>query len=511
MKTKVWALMFILAILLQGTALAGGFGRDAEEALLAEGKALQTEATFSWGGLPLLEDDLDAALESLFDVMAYRMQRQLLDDGSIQRYDLLLQNVSVLDFTMQAADDVYYEQSNLLGGQTVAFTPEAFRAFVGRISTQTDGALPANMDGLFSVVMRALQGADTHLVDAGTTTEAMEAFAAWQTDALQQVQKVRPTLLIPGLYGSTAQVTEITREEILALAEIYSALLAENDELWLDAAKVQAPGADEQQLHMLAEKASDTMRDLPEILGQWLPANIAPAEYREVFDYNDVLIAKQIEADLPGDWHIYVEWVPVEEGVGPAYASLHVGESTLSVLVSTEEGTVQQLGSYQTQRNVVIQEWSYAEPALTLDAMLTDTRNIQTYEKKEVIKQSVELMMTSEVLFGEGAVVTLSINTTDTASAEKDYVRKADTVIRLKGLGFDKQDILTIHSETKPSAAGGNDAVIASENAIMPAEMDAEAFDAWYAGVQVSTVQAMMTVLGRLPAEMAAYILSVMN
>ncbi|MDL2318527.1 hypothetical protein LJC74_05560 [Eubacteriales bacterium OttesenSCG-928-A19] len=516
MKRRLLALGLCMLLALP----VGSFAADAlapgqhaleqEAAALAQVLELRTDTTFSWGGLPLLDGETDSAIKSLLSALTLRTRRQQGTGDGYAALDVMLQRASVLDLSMQALDGVYYEQSNLLGGQTVAFTPEEFRMFMARLSARSGGAMPTNMDLLFTIVMRAL-GAEPVEIDPATLDGALLTFAGWSSHALTTTERLRPRVFIPGLYGIRAEVVDVTRAELLTLAEAYSDLLSENEALWLGAASAQQPGADDATLSAQARQIAAMMRALPDLLAAALPEGIPPAEYREVFDADGALVVRQLELTLPDGEHVYVEWVPAETGVSSLYASLAIGESGLELLVTREDGAPVVTRRQASQRRRIIASMTYSEPDLTLDIVATRTEDVLTTDTRDNTNVRTEIMMESEALFGEGTVVTLSASTTGraTGQAGRDYSRREETVWRLKGLGFDSRKILTVSSRTtavvaSPPAAPGNDAV-------RPARMDDAALDDWLSGTRLSLLQVWYTVLGRLPPDVAAYVLERME
>lgn len=518
MRTRVMACLFALLMLTQtamatdvpdAAPVAGTYAASVEEAILAEGLALETEVTFVWGGLPLLDEADDAALGSLLKETALIYRRQGAQDGEGYRTaEVRLQGAPVLDLTMQVADGVYYEQSNVIGGQTVAFTAEDFQTFVARMSARGGGALPANLDSLFSAVMRALGGGEI-TIDNDTLSGALAALHSWEDVALVSAEQQRPTVFLPGMYGVRATVVEVTREELLTLAEAYSALLAENDELWRQVAEAEQHGAetDEETIAQAARQIAQAARNLPMTLAAFLPEDLPAAEYREVFDAEDALIVKQLDVPLPDGSHLYVEWAPRETGIPPLYMSLAVGESTLSLMVTREDGALQDSGRESTVRNRMIAQWTYVEPEVSLDVVMTRTENVKLAGGKETGAVKTDWMIESAALFGEGTVVTVSAETTSTASGEgKDYKRATETVWRTKGLDMDGRDILTVSTRT----TGQNAQVPADPvgDIVWPAQMTDAELDVWLEETQVSAMQAMYTVMGRLPSDVARYLLT---
>lgn len=509
--------MFCALLLLVSCALAeeavpeaGRYARDTETAALLAGYEVKTETSFAWAGLPLFEKEENDMLKSLLKVLSISSRRYGGDEAGYRALDFFLKDVSVLDLSIQVLGGIYYEQSNLLGGQVVAFTPEAFRSFVARISSRSGGALPVNLDGLFAVIVQMLAGTEIP-IDEKTESEALSVYLNWQSQALVRQEVLRPVVQIPGLYGTRAEVIEVTRAEVLQFAEAYSNLLSENEVLWKEAAATQMPGANDEALTALAREIGETMRGLPETLKAALPANLQPSEYREVFDAEGRHIVSQLELYLPDNARVYLEWVPRETGIPPMYASLTLGGSVLSVVITREDGMSSVSGNEARVVNKLYAQITYVEPGTQLDVVVTHSEDARTRNGQETVVRVTDVMLDSAALLGEGTIVTLtgeSVESTSGAIGAK-YARTDETVWRLKGLGFDEQSFLTV--STRTTLGDANPPVGDVVAAVYPAQMDDEALDAWLADIDVGLLQTVYTILGRLPSDVAVYLLSRMN
>ena len=513
MKKRIAALLVLaLLVVAQGVPAEslGQYAREQENQARLSGMEVRTETSFVWGGLPLLEDKENDALNSLTQAVKIVSRRQGGDNGGYVGMDVYLQDISVLDMTMLRQDGVYYEQSNLLGGQTVAFTKEEFAGFSRALSDQTDGVLPQNLGWMFELVMLALGGGGDLPVNTELIDSAVDAFDAWQADALQEKERLRPTVYIPGLYGARAVVRDVTREEALALVDVFVTLVSGENALWEDAVRAQIPGDDANQTQEALAQVEALLGALPEMATGLLPKGMKAAEYREIYDLDGELAAKQAELSLGNEVALLLEWIPMEkEGVPAFYAALTVGESRITLLFTREDGAPTVSGKTTRQRNRFVAEWMLEDPALALNMIITRTENIELREEKETITAKTDWMLESEALFGEGAIVTVSLGETDTVSGQGEkYARKHTADWTIKGLGFDNQKILTIVSDTRFVEA---DSRIELEGDIVrPAQLTGEALDEWLKNVRVSFMQAVYTCLGRLPADVAAVILGKM-
>jgi hypothetical protein len=144
-----------------------------------------------------------------------------------------------------------------------------------------------------------------------------------------------------------------------------------------------------------------------------------------------------------------------------------------------------------------------------LDTMITRVEDVERRDGREVINAQTDWMAQSDALLGEGAVITLSLREEDTASgAGEDYARRHETALYLKGLGFDEQKILTVTADTAVADLGtGINPIDPAAEIVRPAAFTDAELNAWLEDTRVSLVQAGYTCLGRLPSDVAAYVL----
>ncbi len=483
----------------------GRYAESAEGAARGAGQEVATKTTFAWGGLPLLDAETNAALTSLLKASAFQTRRQGAEGDGYWGMNFLLQNVSVLDFAMMAKDGAYYEQTNLLGGQTVAFTQEEFAAFARRVSGRSAGALPQNLDAVYEIALMTLGGMDHVTVDMQTLDAALQVLDDWQIGALSVTERARPETAIPGIYGANAAVCDVTREEALALAAALGELIAADDTALASAVNAQA-GGDADKARELMARVTEMLNALSDTLAAALPENMEPAEYREIIGLDGALAAKQVEVAIPGDLGLFVEWIPAEHGIPQAYVSLSAPDSAITLLFTRDIGSPMQTGKVSRARNRYIAEVALMDGDFQTSLMMTRVENIEQRDGKEILNARTEWMAQSDALLGPDAVVTLSLQETDTASgAGADYKRKHEMNWYLKGLGFDRQKVLTVLEETAVQDAG--EGMDVSAGIVRPAALRDEDFDTWLSGVQVSLVQVGYTCLGRLPSDVAAYVL----
>lgn len=508
-KLLLCAICFILLFAnaaMADSAQPGAYAGTWRDRALDGGLELYTVTTLEWGGLPLLSDADNAMLSSLLGVLRLEERTQGAGGNGYLAHQLFLQNVSVLDMALQAEGGVYYEQSNLLGGQTVAFTQEAFAGFTRRLAARTGGVMPGNLAALYEIVMLALGGMDTATVDTETLDSAMAILSQWETEALTSETRRRPPVNIPGLYGATAEVIGVSRGEALALVTDFAQMLSGEEAMWEQNVRGQMAGAEETEVAGVLARIAEMLATLPEDLEDALPMDMPPAEYRIVYGLDGVEVCRQIEVELPGTGSLLVEWARAEQAVPALFVLGAMEDAAVSLLYTREVGTPSMTGTVMRARNRAVAEFRLTMAGLDLSVMMTRAENIELRAEKEIITAKTDWMIECPQWLGEETVVTVTRQETDTATGTgEDFAQKHQTNWFLKGLGFDRQKILTVTENTK--VEGARQPIDIYGPVVYPARMDEEAFDAWLAGVQVSLVQAGYTVIGRLPPDVAAYLL----
>ncbi|MDR0897181.1 MAG: hypothetical protein LBN04_04930 [Oscillospiraceae bacterium] len=489
----VWLLMGVLLVAAPG-GLAEGYAAREEAALQAAGLALVSETTLDFAGLPLLDEAANAALKSFCQAMRLRLQRQGDQGEGYAALDLLLQDQSVADLTLAVQDGVYYEQSNLLGGQTVAFTPIAFASFMPRLAERSGGALPPELDVLYESMAFALGGGDL-TVDMDILNAWLAGWDAWRGQALTMAETAVPPSWMPGVFAARAALAEITREEMLALAAATGELLAPNASLWQAAAQAQA--LDDNQAAEILSAITTTIETLPDALAAWLPEGMPPMQYIELYDAEGAVISQQCMVALPDGLNLSLEWLPHDgDGLPPICLTITAADSRFQWRLSRAAGAP----AGQSVSRITL-----TDPEFSFDATLTRNESTQADSRGETVVSETTCALTSDELLGAGVTATLHARTTDRASgAQVGYTRSRETALWLTGLGFDAQVPLTITTQTKAEPASPP---LRLEMAVFPSTLPDEALDAWLENVRISTTQVLFTCLGRLPSDVAAYLL----
>lgn len=519
-KARLAVCVGLLLVLLTPLVLAeematsytpGDYAASVQGAAQEAGLEVYTETTLAWDGLPLLEEADNAALKSLLAALRLETGAWGVSGSGAVSAKVYLQDVSVFDITLMTQDGLYYEQSSALGGQTVAFSQEEFAIFMRRLSEQSEGILPQNLDGLFEVVVTMLGGMEAPDIETNTIDNAWAVYAAWADTALTKEERLRPDTYLPGIYGERAEVMDVTRAEAIALAGAIANMLSGEEALWSSAVEAALPEGDENEVAAMLASIAGIVQALPETVATALPEDIMPGEYREICGEGDELVARQVEFALDSDTSILVEWIPAQDGARAYYASVRMGESEVFYLGSHDTIDLGKTGSgvTKTQKRDVAQ-WTLVDGEVKLDIMMTGITNIQTSEGKETIDYKADWIVESAAVLGEGAVVTVTCKVRDTATGEgKAYVRQRESVWGVKGLGYGAQTVLTV---TETSAVRQPSTPIDVEDELVrPASLEEEEFAQWLADMQVSLIQVGYTCLGRLPSSVAAYVLQQMQ
>lgn len=509
MKKRFAALLCLWLLVAQTAHAETGIGtlaetREGDARLL--GFEVYDQTSFAWGNLPLVDAETNGALKSLASALRFERRAQGARDAGYVSFDMILQNVSVLDFSLLTRGGVYYEQSNLLGGKTAACTKEEFADFVGRVSAKSGGALPGNLDILFDLARLGIGGGNV-TVDTATVNAVVQTFGAWSKTALTQTERLHPKSMLPGVYGVRASVTQITRAEALKLAQTVTDLLSGDEALIRAAAAEQLPGGGENALRQAVKQATDTLRALPDALESAIPQSLPPAEYREVFDASGALTAVQVDAVLPGDLRAYVEWQPSEQGPAAVYASLASGDSALTLLVSFERGKPETVGAVFRRRDGVVSELTLSDPALHASLVTSTVRNAERQGDKETVRTRTDWTLESPELVGGNTALTLTAQTTDTASgAAAAYKRNRTTEWAIGGLGGKSEPVLTMTTDTEIRAQ--NAPINPDDDVVRLGSLDEKAFDAFLRSVELGATQVGYTIMGRVPPDVATFVLS---
>ncbi|MDR0928801.1 MAG: hypothetical protein LBM74_03695, partial [Oscillospiraceae bacterium] len=231
-----------------------------------------------------------------------------------------------------------------------------------------------------------------------------------------------------------------------------------------------------------------------------LPGDMPPLRYLEVFDAEGALLSRQLILSLPDGLTFSLEWLPqAADALPPLCLTITAAESRFQWrLTRADEAAARRSVSRIT----------LTDPALSFEAALTQSETTLPDAEGETLLSETSCALTSDALLGEGVTATLHARTTDRAAgAQADYTRERETVLWLTGLGFDEQVPLTITTRTTTEAAVPP---LQLENAMFPATLPDEALDAWLDNVRISAAQVLFTCLGRLPSDVAAYLLQFM-
>lgn len=463
----------------------------------------QTRITFAFGGLPMLSDAQNEALESLMKALeiVYRQQGGTLGTGYVAA-DVLLQEASVLDFAMHAENGVYTETSNLLGGQTLAFDRESFAAFTQRLLSRSNGALPENQQVPFDVLMRLLGGVGEPSDREGLAA-LLAAVAQWQASAMMPSEVKRPEVWLPGIYGAFAQERDISRFELIALCRDIAPMLAD------DVTTTQAGDNDANDVRARMATATGFLRTLADSMEALLPESMPPIKVRDIVGLSGEIVSRQVEALLPEMLSLRLEWSEALHGDGvPAmYLQAEWQDGHITVLYTHEDGAAQADGKAIHTRSGDIAEIRFTHGDIAADAMLMHHEHVETRSDRVIHTARTELALESPALLGEEeSVVSLLVLDVGTQKGqETEYKEEWERNVYIRGMGFEAHPVLTLFG--KRTMHGAQSPIHADARIRNPANMTDEELDAWIADIQSGFWQIAYTVLGRLPPNVAMYVL----
>lgn len=500
------ALLFFACPWAAGESAVGGLSAERERTARESGLEIHTKTQLSFGGLPLWDDETNAAVGSLLSELTLEKREQGAAGSGYVSLNAYLQKESVFDLTLLSKGGVYYEQSNLLGGRTAACTKDEFSVFAARVAEQSGGALPKNLAWLYELISLALLGGDGSALDTSMIDRALAAYEGWAAGALTVTERRRPDTWIPGIYGATARVAEVTQEEALALFQAFDWALSGGEALWPDAASARPPEGSPTGLFEAFAGARDLLRAIAQTLPASLPRDLPASEYRMVYGLDGTMVSRQLAIALPEGGSLLFEWSAAAEGVPALYVAVSFADSAFTLLCTAEQGVPVTSGGMARKSDAVIAQASYTKGASRADMMMTIRRSAERRKDVETVDTEIECTLESETWLGEGALLTLSASINDKASgAGEAYALKRQTVFRLKGMGFDGRDVLTVTETTGARKAQAS--VVDEAGAVHPALMDDAAFAKWMEAAQESLLQAAYTALGRVPPDVARYLL----
>lgn len=465
-----------------------------------------------WHGLPLLDEDTNKLIQSLVSNASIEKRTFCTYGNAYTRWDLLLQKMSVLDMTMQVINGIYYEQSNLLGGESVAFTSEEFSVFMNQIGMLSEDVMPRNLDILYDLVFRTIAGdKDTQMHAAFDRLN--EITRDWQATAFVEEKQTRPKVMLPGLYGVYAMVSQASREDLLLLADamgasFFAAERAGNAAIPVQEEVGQAELVDQtNSAQSTILSITDTLYSLSDTLATLLPEDMPPLIYREVYDYNQKLVSTQIEVTA-SPIHLYLEWSPVSQGSQVFYIAVSTASEKMTVLCTNENGNVRQERKTRHVTNRSVTEMYLLQNDEEAHLLRTSIQDIENTGNKETVKTQTKWMLDSEALLGTDEIVTLTRQQTDTTNGEgPKYKHISESEWSLSGLQFSGKPIITTTQTTTIKEIALP--IIAETDVIHPALLDDKAFEAWLEDLRAYAMQVGLTILGRIPSSNATYLLQI--
>lgn len=452
---------FLCALMWLGAAA----GEEQEEAV--------DSITFAWGHLSTLSDKENDLLQRLLEVVEIQTCRQETDQGEYVSWDILLQEVSVFDIAFQVLDGLYSEHSSLLEGRTVTFSPAEMASFLNRLSARSSGLLPGEMHPAIVLLLLAL--------DNGFTLPDTPAYAQWKENMPVHGTVRQPKVYIQPLYGVRADTVTYGAEAIIQWVEIY-----------LQSVRT-AGNASERSLSGGGMALSESLGTLPETLRETLAAE-PPLVLRTIYDADDRPVAYQAEGTFPQHLQFFLEWSAEASGLPSAYLTLSTDAFSCKLLIAAAE-------------NRTVAEGSFVSDDFSLNVMYTAVENVSA-ERAGQTGARREWMLQSDAWFGEDALVTITAESvTTSATTRRRQTRKTDWYVQGLAPGATEK-VLTVTRQTDSRVPTSR---LDVENAVRPGQMDDAALDAWLLQTEDNYMQGVFTLLGRLPSDVAEYLLGMLE
>ena len=277
---------------------------------------------------------------------------------------------------------------------------------------------------------------------AQTLRTLREAFDAWQQSALTQTEET--------LANMRLNMMVVTREEMLALGQAVCQALTQSDAIWSPQALGSAGVMGEESARLL-QVAREAVQGGPDWLDEHLPQE-SNAIICIDYDTEGNVLLRQADVTLGSDL-LHVEWTLAEDG--------GLGE-------------------------------------LTVDGSLQGTVVMLRFARTAGAKESVSATFRLE---REGRAILVEV--TDSVSGSgKEYTRRTQAALSLEGPEDASGKLLTLTAKTSAE----EEAIARPDEAseiLFPAEMDTAELETFFAHVREGFFQLVYTVIGRLPADAA--------
>ncbi len=228
----------------------------------------------------------------------------------------------------------------------------------------------------------------------------------------------------------------------------------------------------------------------------------APMEYREVYGLSGTIVCLQAEIALAGGAALLAEWLPDGTGTGGLFLFYQDDKNTLTLLHTADHAISKASGA----RSRAVTEITLQAADFAATALVTHVQDATRTADKETITFRTDITLESAELLGADMALTLSAAGTDTASGEGDrYTRKCHTVWTVKGLVFGAQPVLTVDSKMKLRTAASP--IVQAGAMVYPARLSEPELNQWTKDLQGHLTQAWYTCLGRVPPDVATYLL----
>ncbi len=257
MRRYITVLSLFLILSIQCTAISETVSTEQSETVRS-GYTLVRHLAFQRHKLPDGAEEWLNALNSLLGDMQLDIRFADNPVGSFLSTIVYLHDATAFDWTAQIQDGVYYEQSSLMDGETVAIDGTHILPFIARIFA-IGGTSSDVLPGFLTTLFDWLISGKNDLMSFGTA--CLQKAHAWE-ESLSWEEADMPELLLPGVDADTAESVAWGKQDILMYLQ----------RQWETA---RAIGDLDEPTEMMDPTpiaiAADAIEDLPQLLEMYLP------------------------------------------------------------------------------------------------------------------------------------------------------------------------------------------------------------------------------------------------
>lgn len=525
------ALVLSLFLLLAQSAvgLAEDTGVQSISDAFASGREVSFRAKADWAGLPLLDEETNSLLASLLGAMEFTGSYGAAQDGSTSyvNFDLLMQGQSALPFQMVTDTAGVYYVSPIYAGPLaveVEKLPVIFHNFGAFLEAQmpdAEGSVVEMFD-MYGAMMGSLQagempemplldGAD-EILAALDIEPILAALDSWSQTALTAEPYEGEIISVLGVETGTANVYEITKEELVALANELVPLLKGNTAFWeallqsdLTGATVKEAEADLDD--MIAEVQAE-LEQLPANMESNMPDGLV-MRYLECLDVTGKHTLSEVEFYIPAaseeeeDFTLYLEWL--EDGTSFYLYGAENGDGFSLLLMEEPTETASQDGQTVTDDYFGGALSVYEDDEITTEILLSVAKQL-TEKQGERVNDWMFTVSLSDGLEEYG----LEIASTNTTTYDGQDAASETTIDVSLLAGEETMPILTIAAEAVSGEPKGPafDVEAMQGDFIRLGNMTEEEFITWMTVDETNAImQLAMRIMSLLPQDIASLLM----